>query len=181
MNPVVIAVSCSGTHSFSKSNQAMIKLIEGIGVEGDAHAGKTVKHRVLVKKDATRPNIRQVHLIHAELLDELNQKGFSVNPGQLGENITTRGIDLLVLPTGTVLRIGAEVVVEITALRNPCLQIDDFQEGLLKAVLYKDEDGNLIRKTGVMGVVLTGGEVHSGDAIIIQLPPEPHLRLEYIW
>ena len=119
--------------------------------------------------------------IKAHLLDELNQKGFSVNPGQLGENITTRGIDLLFLPTGTVLRIGAEVVVEITALRNPCLQIDDFQEGMLKAVLYKDEDGNLIRKTGVMGVVRNGGEVRPGDVIVIDLPPLPHHPLEYVW
>jgi len=181
MDPIVIAVSCSETHSFSKPNQDVINLIEGIGVEGDAHSGKTVKHRFLVKQDATRPNIRQVHLIHKELLDELNSKGFSVNPGQLGENITTRGIDLLAMPTGTILHVGSEVEIEITALRNPCKQIDEFQEGMLKAVLYKDENGNLVRKTGVMGVVRRGGEVHPGDNIQINLPPGPHQSLEYVW
>ena len=181
MDPIVIAVSCSETHSFSKPNQTVIKLIEGIGVEGDAHSGRTVKHRFLVKKDATRPNIRQVHLIHNELLDELNAKGFSVNPGQLGENITTRGIDLLSLPSGTIMNIGFEVVIELTALRNPCKQIDEFQEGMLKAVLYKDENGVLVRKTGVMGIVKSGGEICPGDAIVIDLPPEPQQQLEYVW
>jgi MOSC domain-containing protein YiiM len=181
MDPIVVAVSCSETHTFSKPNQTVIKLIEGIGVEGDAHSGTTVKHRFLVKKDATRPNIRQVHLIHNELLDELNEKGFSVKPGQLGENITTRGIALLELPIGTTLCIGDKVVIELTALRNPCKQIDEFQEGMLKAVLYKDENGNLVRKTGVMGIVKSGGEVCPGDAIAIDLPPEPQQQLEYVW
>ena len=181
MQPTIIAVSRSPQHTFSKSNQSSINLIEGFGVEGDAHAGKTVKHRYLVKLDPTRPNLRQVHLIQTELLDELNAAGFSVNPGQLGENITTRGIDLLALPTGTKLQIGGEVVIEITALRNPCVQIDNFQKGMLKAVLDRDEEGNLIRKAGVMGIVLVGGEIHSGDAIIIELPPEPYRRLEYVW
>lgn len=181
MNPNVVAVNCSNKHTFSKTNQTAIKLIKGFGVEGDAHAGKTVKHRFLVNKDASRPNLRQIHLIGAELLDELNKDGFSVNPGQLGENITTRGLDLLTLPTGTRLHIGAEAVVELTALRNPCHQIDDFQKGLLKAVLDQDEDGNLVRKVGVMGVVKSGGEVRPDDAIIINLPPEPHQRLEYVW
>lgn len=181
MDTFVIAVSCSKGHTFSKPNQSAIQLIEGIGVEGDAHSGKTVKHRFLVKKDARRPNIRQIHLIHAELFDELENKGFSVKPGELGENITTRGIDLLGLPTGTRLSIGAEVVIEVTALRNPCKQIDEFQQGLLKEVLYKDEQGNLVRKTGVMGVIHQGGEVHPGDTIVVELPPEPHQKLEYIW
>ena len=177
MVPTVIAVSCSTTHSFSKPNQTAITLIEGIGVEGDAHSGKTVKHRFLVKQDATRPNIRQVHLIHKELLDELNDKGFDVNPGQLGENITTKGIALLELPTGTRLFIGDEVIIEVT----PCKQIDEFQKGMLKTVLYKDENGNLIRKTGVMGIVRQGGVVRPGDVIAIKLPPIPHHPLEYVW
>ena len=150
-------------------------------MEGDAHAGKTVKHRYLVKQDASRPNIRQVHLIHQELLDELNGKGFSVDPGQLGENITTRGIPLLELPSGTKLEIGNEVVIEVTALRNPCKQIDEFQKGMLKEVLYKNQEGNLVRKTGVMGVVLQGGEVRPGDRIKVEFPPEPHQPLEYVW
>ena len=181
MTPTVVAVSSSPTHTFSKPNQPVIRLIAGIGVEGDAHSGKTVKHRFLVKQDATKPNIRQVHLMHQELFDELSEKGFKVKPGQLGENITTRGVPLLELPTGTVLKIGAEVVVQMTALRNPCKQIDDFQKGLLKEVLYKDENGNLVRKTGVMGIVLTGGEVRPGEKIIVELPPEPHRELAYIW
>jgi len=181
MNSIVIAVSRSAEHTFSKPNDESIKLIEGFGVEGDAHAGKTVKHRYLVGKDATRPNIRQVHLIHAELLDELTTKGFSVGPGQLGENITTRGVDLLALPTGTKLNIGSDVLIELTALRNPCVQIDAFQKGMLKEVLYKDEDGNLVRRTGVMGIVHKGGIVEPNDEIVVKLPPEPHHPLEYVW
>jgi MOSC domain-containing protein YiiM len=145
------------------------------------HSGKTVKHRHLVNIDPTKPNLRQVHLIQAELFDELNTNGFSVGPGQLGENITTRGVDLLALPTGTKLQIGTEAVIELTALRNPCVQIDNFQKGMLKAVLDQDESGNLIRKAGVMGVVVVGGEVCPGNTIIIDLPPEPHHRLAYVW
>jgi len=181
MKPTIIAVSKSESHTFSKPNQPTIHLIEGFGVEGDAHAGKTVKHRFLVKKDATKPNIRQIHLIHTELLDSLEEKGFSVKPGELGENITTRGIDLLGLPTGTILMIGSEVVVQVTALRNPCKQIDEFQKGLLKEVLYKDEEGNLVRATGVMGTILKGGTVQPGDSIVVELPPEPYHELEYVW
>ena len=181
MNPVVVAVSCNAQHTFSKPNQSVIKLIEGVGVEGDAHAGKTVKHRYLVGLDSTKPNLRQVHLMQAELFDELNAKGFSVGPGQLGENITTRGVDLLALPRGTKLTIGAETVIELTALRNPCFQIDHFQKGMLKAVLDKGEDGRVIRKAGVMGIVLTGGEIRPKSSIMIELPSEPHQSLEYVW
>ena len=125
--------------------------------------------------------MRQVHLIQAELFDEVKAKGFSVEPGQLGENITTRGVNLLALPTGTKLKIGSEAVVELKALRNPCFQIDDFQKGLLKAVIDKDEAGNVIRKAGVMGIVLVGGEIRPSDSILIDLPPEPHHPLEYVW
>jgi MOSC domain-containing protein YiiM len=181
MNSVVVSVSRSVEHTFSKPNEDSIRLIEGFGVEGDAHAGKTVKHRYLVGKDPTRPNIRQVHLIHTELLDELNEKGFSVEPGQLGENITTRGVDLLALSTGTKLYIGSNVLIELTALRHPCVQIDWFQKGMLKEVLYKDEDGNLVRRTGVMGIILKGGIVKPDDEIVVELPPEPHYPLEYVW
>lgn len=181
MTPIVVAVCRSARHSFSKPTQPAIRLIAGFGVEGDAHAGKTVKHRYFVKQDPTRPNIRQVHLIHQELLEELNGKGFSVTPGQLGENITTRGIALLELPVGTKLRIGEQALIQLTALRSPCQQIEDFQEGLLNEVLYKDEKGMLVRKTGVMGIVLEGGEVQPGDPIQVELPPEPYRDLEYIW
>ncbi|MCP4419252.1 MAG: MOSC domain-containing protein [Chloroflexi bacterium] len=181
MNPTVIAVSCNAQHTFSKPNQPFINLIEGIGVEGDAHSGKTVKHLYLAKIDPTKPNLRQVHLIQAELFDELNTSGFSVEPGQLGENITTRGVNLLTLPTGAKLQIGAEAVIELTALRNPCFQIDNFQKGVLKAVLDKDEEGNIIRKAGVMGIVLVGGEIWPDNPIQIELPPKPHQPLAYVW
>ena len=179
MNSFVKAVSRSAQHTFSKENQPSIKLIEGIGVEGDAHSGEKVKHRYLVKLNPDKPNLRQVHLIHAELLDMLVANGFSVAPGQLGENITTRGVDLLSLPTGTELKIGSTAVVELTGLRNPCYQIDDFQKGMLKAVLDKDEQGSIIRKAGVMGIVVSGGVIHPDDAIVVTLPPKPHQRLEY--
>ena len=180
-NPIVVAVSCSANHTFSKPSQPFIKLIEGIGVEGDAHSGTSVKHRYLVNKNPENTNLRQVHLIQSELFDEVRAKGFSVDSGQLGENITTRGVDLLALPTGTKLRIGAEAVIELTALRNPCNQIDDYQKGLLNAVVDRGEEGNIIRKAGVMGIVLMGGTIRPRDSIIFDIPAEPHHQLEYIW
>jgi MOSC domain-containing protein YiiM len=176
----VIAVHLSGGHTFSKAPRERIRLIEGIGVEGDAHAGRTVKHRSRVARDPTQPNLRQVHLIHSELHDELNGRGFSVAPGDMGENVTTRGIDLLALPTGARLRLGDEAVLEITGLRNPCKQLDAFQQGLMKAVLDRDDDGNLIRKSGIMGVVLAGGEVKPGDEIAVELPATPHRPLQKV-
>jgi MOSC domain-containing protein YiiM len=181
MDSFVVAVSRSSGHSFSKPNEKWINLIKGFGVEGDAHAGEKIKHRYLVGIDPTRPNIRQVHLIHAELLDELNGKGFSVQPGQLGENITTRGIDLLTLPAGTKLQIGDASVVELTSLRNPCDQIEHFLKGLLKEVLYKDKGGNLVRRIGVMGIVIKSGIVYPNDEITLKLPSKPYVPLEYIW
>ncbi|WP_119304809.1 MOSC domain-containing protein [Dongia deserti] len=168
-NPTVLAVHSSPAHSFSKAPALSIRLIAGFGVEGDAHAGETVKHRSRVARDPTQPNLRQVHLIHAELHDELNAAGFRVKPGDMGENITTRGLDLLALPTGTRLVIGTAVI-EVTGLRNPCVQLDRFQPGLMQAVLGRDTDGNLIRKAGIMGVVLTGGDVQTGDGIHVQMP-----------
>ncbi len=180
MNATVTAVSRNSSHSFSKPNLASIRLLAGLGVEGDAHLGTTVKHRSRVAKDPSQPNLRQVHLIHTELFDELKGKGFAVAPGEMGENVTTRGIDLLGLPTGTRLFIGESAVVEVTGLRNPCVQIDRFQKGLMKAVLDKDEQGNLIRKSGVMGIVLEGGEVKPGDPIRVELPPAPHRHLEVV-
>jgi MOSC domain-containing protein YiiM len=174
----VSAVSRSGQHTFSKPGQGSIRLLAGLGVEGDAHLGQTVKHRSRVARDPGQPNLRQVHLIHAELHDELRAGGFSVEPGQMGENVTTRGVDLLGLPTGARLRLGDQAVVELTGLRNPCAQLDGLQAGLMAATLDRDAEGNLIRKAGVMGVVLTGGEVRAGDPIEVELPPEPHRRLE---
>jgi len=180
MNSTVVAVSRSESHSFSKQNQSSIRLIEGLGVEDDAHQGITVKHLSRVARDPTQPNLRQVHLIHAELHDELGAAGFEVRAGDLGENVTTRGIPLLELPAGTRLRLGGSAVVEITGLRNPCVQIDRFRPGLLGNVVGRDESGAVWRKTGIMSVVITGGEVRPGDAIEVELPPEPHRPLEVV-
>ncbi|MEM7454404.1 MAG: MOSC domain-containing protein [Planctomycetota bacterium] len=178
MPATVVAVSISPSHTFHKEGRERISLIAGHGVEGDAHMGVTVKHRSRVKRDPTQPNLRQVHLIHSELFDELAEKGFEVSAGQLGENITTRGVDLLGLPEGARLQIGSEAVVEITGLRNPCKQLDNFQDGLMKAVLDRDEMDNLVRKSGIMGIVIAGGEVSCGDSIMVELPETPHRALE---
>ena len=178
MSGAVIAVSSSPTHTFSKPNQGRIRLLTGLGVEGDAHLGETVKHRSRVARDPSQPNLRQVHLIHSELHDELQAAGFTVSAGQMGENITTRGIELLRLPTGTRLHLGTTAIIEVTGLRNPCTQLNDFQPGLMNAVLERDERGALIRKAGIMAIVVAGGEVTPGDPIIVELPPEPHRSLE---
>jgi MOSC domain-containing protein YiiM len=153
-------------------------LLGGLGVAGDAHQGETVKHRSRVRKDPTQPNLRQVHLIHVELFDELRAKGFVVQPGELGENIITSGVDLLALPTGTRLHLGASAVVEITGLRNPCVQIENFQKGLLAATLDRDAKGNLVRKAGVMSIVIDGGEVRPGDTVRVEWPRSPHRPLQ---
>lgn len=178
MGGTVTAVSRSATHTMTKPNQDAVRLLTGLGVEGDAHLGETVKHRSRVARDPSQPNLRQVHLIHAELHDELRAAGFDVLPGKMGENITTRGIDLLGLPTGTRLRLGATAVVEVTGLRNPCGQLDRLQNGLMVANLDRDADGNLIRKAGVMSIVLADGDVRPGDRIEVELPPEPRRPLQ---
>ncbi|MEO9255298.1 MAG: MOSC domain-containing protein [Tepidiformaceae bacterium] len=178
MDGIVEAVHLSAGHTFSKPSAPSIRLLAGLGVEGDAHNGTTVKHRSRVARDPSQPNLRQVHLIHGELIDTLNTQGFNLDAGDMGENITTRGIDLLGLPTGTQLHLGDEAVVEVTGLRNPCVQLDDFQSGLMAAVLDRDADGNLIRKAGIMGIVLTGGEVRTNDPIRVVLPATPYCSLE---
>ena len=178
MGGVVTAVSRGATHTLTKPNQDSIRLLAGLGVEGDAHLGQTVKHRSRVARNPHQPNLRQVHLIHAELHDELRAAGFAVSAGQLGENVTTRGVDLLGLPTGTRLCLGQTAVVEVTGLRNPCAQLNRIQPGLMAATLGRDEHGNLIRKAGVMGIVLAGGEVRPGDPIRVELPPEPRRSLQ---
>ena len=184
MTAEVLAVHASAAHAFSKAAAQEIELVAGLGVAGDAHCGAQVKHRSRVAADPTQPNLRQVHLIHAELHDELATAGFDVVPGAMGENVTTRGVDLLALPVGTRLTLGDDAVVELTGLRNPCPQLDGLADGLREAVLDRDEHGNLVRKAGVMGVVITGGEVRPGDAITViewpdrlgrQAPPD---RLE---
>lgn len=177
MDGIIIAVSLSATHTMAKPNQDSIFLVTGLGVQGDAHAGATVKHRSRVAQDPRQPNLRQVHLIHAELHDELRDKGFDIAAGQMGENITTRHVDLLGLPTGARLHLGAEAVVEITGLRTPCAQLDGIQQGLMRAAYDQDGDGNLVRKAGVMGIVRRDGAVRVGDAIRVELPPAPHQPL----
>jgi len=178
MGGIVEAVQKSASHTLIKPGQPSIRLRAGLGVEGDAHLGVTVKHRSRVARDPHQPNLRQVHLIHAELHDELRARGFTVGAGEMGENITTRGVDLLHLPVGTRLHLGAEAVVELTGLRNPCAQLDRLQPGLMEAVLDRDASGHVVRKAGVMGVVLTGGEVRPTDPIRVELPLQPHQPLQ---
>ena len=178
MSAVVTAVSRSPRHRFSKHNEPWIRLLAGLGVEGDAHAGEKVQHRSRKRWTPHLPNLRQVHLIHCELHDALRAAGFTVAPGDMGENLTTRGIDLLALPTGTRLHLGDAAVVEVTGLRNPCVQLDRFQEGLMAATLGRDEQGELVRKAGIMGIVLADGDVRPGDPIRVELPPEPHTPLK---
>ena len=180
MGGTVGAVSSSGTYSFTKPNRESVTLLAGLGVEGDIHAGTTVKHRFRMEKDPSQVNLRQVHLIHEELFDEVREAGFEVAAGQLGENITTRGIDLLGLPTGTRLRLGATAVVEVTGLRNPCAQIDTFRKGLLKQVVGRGEDGKTRFRSGIMSVVLVGGVVRPGDRVVVELPDGPHRPLEIV-
>jgi MOSC domain-containing protein YiiM len=177
---IVTAVSRSAGHTFSKQNQESIMLLAGLGIEGDAHMGGSVKHRSRVKQNPDQPNLRQVHLVHDELLDELRSAGFSVSAGQMGENITTRGIDLLGLPAGARLGLGAAALIEVTGLRNPCAQLDEFQPGLMAALVERGDNGRLIRKAGVMAIVLQSGQVKPGDPIRVELPPRPHRPLQRV-
>jgi MOSC domain-containing protein YiiM len=180
MSGSVSAVSSSGTYTFTKPNRDSITLIAGLGVEGDVHAGTTVKHRFRMEKDPSQPNLRQVHLLHEELFEEVRAAGFEVAAGELGENVTTRGIDLLGLPVGTRLRLGARAVVEVTGLRNPCAQIDAFRKGLLKQVVGRNADGRPAFRSGIMSIVLTGGVVRPGDPVTVELPDGPHRPLEIV-
>jgi MOSC domain-containing protein YiiM len=176
----VAAVARDSVHCFSKKVVSEIRIIDGLGVEGDAHLGRTVKHRSRVAIDPAQPNLRQVHLIHSELFEEVGAKGFNVYPADLGENITTVSIDLLALPRGTILHIGDGVELEVTGLRNPCHQINDFQPGLLSAVVSKGERGEIVRKSGIMTVVKAGGIVKAGDVIQSIYPEKPYFPLERV-
>jgi MOSC domain-containing protein YiiM len=178
MTGVVVAVHRDAAHRFSKVPARSIELRAGLGVVGDAHFGATVQHRSRLARTPSAPNLRQVHLVGSELLAELEAQGFRVGPGVIGENITTRDIDLLSLPTGTGLAIGDAALLEVTGLRNPCVQLDRHQRGLMRAVLDRDADGQLIRRAGVMAVVLRDGEVRPGDRISVRLPSGPHRPLE---
>jgi MOSC domain-containing protein YiiM len=167
---IVESVHRSAAHALTKPAAGSIKLLVGLGVEGDAHQGKTVQHLSRIARDPTTPNVRQVHLIQAELHDELRARGFLVRAGDMGENVTTRGLDLLALPVGTRLHLGAEAIVELTGLRNPCVQLERVAKGLMAAVLDRDADGALVRKAGVMSVVVSGGEVRPGDPVRVARP-----------
>jgi MOSC domain-containing protein YiiM len=173
----VSALSRSAEHVFSKDRAGVLTLVVGHGVAGDCHAGKTVQHLSRVRRDPAQPNLRQVHLIAAELYDELCRKGYDVEAGQLGENLTTTGVDLLGLARGARLLIGPEAVLQVTGLRNPCVQINKFRPGLLGEVLTKDAAGDVVRRAGVMSVVLVGGDVRCGDEIRVQSPLAPRVRL----
>jgi MOSC domain-containing protein YiiM len=173
----VIAVSKSKTHTLIKENKSQIILVKGLGVEGDAHFGEKVKHRSRVKKFPNNPNLRQVHLMHSELFNELKQDGFNISAGQMGENITTSDIDILHLPVNTILHLGNDAKVQLTGFRNPCAQLDGLQKGLMKAVLTTEEDGNLFRKSGVFGIILKGGIIFENDKIVVELPQKPYQKL----
>lgn len=177
---VVTSVNLNARYGFSKPEADHITLLAGLGVEGDVHSGVTVKHRSRIARDPTLPNLRQVHLMHSELFDELGAKGFNIRPGQMGENITTQRLDLLGLPTGTLLHFEQGAIVRITGLRNPCGQLDNFAQGLTAATLGRSADGQIIRKAGVMSVVLTGGRVQAGDSITVVLPDGEHLPLQCV-
>ena len=178
-SPTVIAVASDKEHNFSKVTKPVITLIAGFGVQGDAHAGVTVKHRSRVAKDPSQPNLRQVHLIHEELFDDLSKQGYDISAGQMGENILTRGIALLDLPTGTKLKIG-EAVIEMTGLRNPCHQLNQIKDGLMQTLVFKNESGDIVRLCGAMGIVLQGGDIQVGDKIDIILPEKPYIALQKV-
>lgn len=179
MGATVVAVHRNAEHEFTKTSVDVIELVAGIGVVGDAHAGAQVKHRSRVAADPTQPNLRQVHLMHAELFEELAAKGYDVGPGNLGENLTTSDLALLDLPVGATLAIGPDVILAMTGLRNPCGQINGFRDGLLKQLVYR-EDGETVRIGGAMSVVVRGGEIRPGDEIRIGLPAEPHHPMVWI-
>ncbi len=174
----ILSVSAAAGHVFSKPSLKQIRLLEGLGVEGDAHCGPKVKHRAHAARNPDKPNLRQVHLIQAELFAELKRLGFVVGPGDLGENITTTGIDLLSLPVDSELRLGPKAIVRLTGLRNPCRLLDEFQNGLKNALIKRGEGGEITRKAGVMGIVVQGGLVSVGDSIAVRTPAPPHHCLE---
>jgi MOSC domain-containing protein YiiM len=177
MDGQVVSVSRSATHRFSKPCLREIVIVTGLGVEGDAHAGVTVKHRYLVRKNPLAPNLSQVHLLQESLFAELKASGLEIGPGDMGENVTTSGLELLTLPLGTRLHLGAQAVVELTGLRTPCLQMDTFRPGLKQACMGRDAEGGVERRAGVMAIALAGGSVRVGDAIRVELPPAPWTKL----
>lgn len=180
MTAVVRNLHRSAEYTFSKQTCDQLELVAGIGVIGDTHAGPTVRHRSRMERDPSQPNLRQVHLFDAEIVDELSAEGFEVGPGVLGENVTTVGLDALTLPTGTLLRIGDDALLGLTGIRNPCVQIEARFPGLLKRLVHRDDSGALTRLTGAMAVVLQSGNIRQGDTITVQLPPHPHQPLQLV-
>ena len=180
MNARVVSLSRCETHVFSKQPVVEVRMLAGLGVEGDVHAGRTVRHRSRVASDPSQPNLRQVHLLPIELLRELEEAGYEAPPGRLGENVTTGGVDLLALPTGTRITLGPEVVLELTGLRNPCAQLDQIGPGLMGRLASRGEDGRLVRRAGVMAIVLASGRVRTGDSIDVVLPAGPHVALDRV-
>jgi MOSC domain-containing protein YiiM len=177
MQGKIVSVSRSAGHAFSKERCASINVVAGLGVEGDVHAGATVKHRYLVRKNPKAPNLCQVHLLQAELFDELRARGIEIAPGEMGENVTTLGVDLLSLPLGAKLHLGEQAVVEVTGLRTPCSQMDAFRPGLMKACMGREADGSLVRKAGIMAIATVGGTVVAGDAVAVELPAGEWVKL----
>ena len=176
-HPRVVSVSLSPKHSFSKTPAAEIRILADLGVEGDAHAGEQVQHLYRVRKNPNAPNLCQVHLISTEFLDELHTLGFPLQPGEIGENLAVRGINLLTLPVGALLRIGADVVLQITGLRDPCQKLNSLAPGLMKACIARGSDGSVVRKAGVMSLAVTSGTIRPGDPILIELPPGEPLKM----
>jgi MOSC domain-containing protein YiiM len=174
----VVAVSARRGHGFSKTPALSIRLVAGLGVEGDGHFGATVQHRSRAARRPDAPNLRQVHLLQSELFDELAGRFGPLGAGDMGENILTRDLDLLALPAATRLHLGGAAVVELTGLRNPCVQIDRFRPGLMQACLGRRPDGGLDRKAGVMAIVIEGGDVLPGETIGVRLPAPPHRPLQ---
>jgi MOSC domain-containing protein YiiM len=177
--PIVVAVSRAERHVICKTPVDVIRLRSGLGVERDAHSGTTVQHRHDRRRDPARTNRRQVHLIGAELIAELVQAGFTIAPGDLGENITTRGIDVTSLPADTRLRLGDQAILELTGLRAPCVLLDRIAPGLCAATSVMLGSAKTLRH-GVMAIVLADGDVRAGDRIEIELPPAPHRRLSIV-
>jgi MOSC domain-containing protein YiiM len=170
----VVAVHRKEEYGVFKEIQESVHLVKGFGVQGDAHMGTLVQHRYNKKQNPNQPNLRQVHLIQAELFDDLKELGLIVKPGEMGENITTRNIDIINLPLDTKLHLGDSAILQLTGLREPCGQLNTVQKGLKNAVL--DESGK--SRVGVMSVVLRGGAVKADDLIRVELPSEPHQDLQ---
>lgn len=174
------ALHSSPSHSLKKETTSSLEIIKGLGVKGDAHMGAKIKHVYRVRKDPNEPNLRQVHIIHAELFDELKTKDFDISFGEMGENITCSGLDILSLPTDTELQMGVSTRLKVTGLRNPCAQLDSIKKGLMKACLDRNQSGEMIPKVGIMTIVLEGGIINQGDEIKVVFPPEPHRKLEAV-